>query len=684
MRRQIATASAWSAVARSVVALDRHEAAELDEAGAPRPERTVVDGGRDRRLVVPDGDVDPSAAPGEVGQDVRGEGPAPLVVERREPLKGALRDCLRASWLGEPAAVHRQGVERGERLTPAVAGGRERRLGLCDEQRAVAARAGVLLLGLREHDLGGRRSDRVFEPFEQLDAAAGVLGDPRQGREPLDVDHRPRQQGFRQVAGRRLPVRGREGVGEPATSLVGVMLRPSTSRGPRPCAARSRGRRWRWRGPSPRAGRRSRRRAGGRRAARCGGARRPPPVRGTRRCGGPPGRRSRPPRRAARRRSRAGSRASGTGPDRRPAATTSDRSTSRTRRVTTSRSSAGSTAGSAGSSVASAQTASAAAIVQPPANTDSRRNSRRSGSASNPKLHSTVARSVCCRGSRDRLTPPGTSDPAARRAASSAGGRACTRAAASSIASGRPSRRRQISAAAGAAPASRTKPRIGQAGPVPRTAPARRPRPGVATGRTCSPVTPSSSRPVASIRTPRAARDSRSASSAQASTRCSQLSSTSSSVLSRRWSASRSAGAGDAVPFGSGSSRSPRLDATASASRAGSRSGASSSSHTPSGTSGASRRAGLDGQARLAHATRPGERDQPVPAQERGHVVEIAVPADECGQPLGQPCGGAADAGVRPGAWIAGSWARTARWSRRRSGDGSMPSSSARTARVSS
>ena len=120
----------------------------------------------------------------------------------------------------------------------------------------------------------------------------------------------------------------------------------------------------------------------------------------------------------------------------------------------------------------------------------------------------------------------------------------CTRAAASSIASGMPSSRRQIWATAaafcvGQREARRGRPRPLDEEPHGRRYAARRAgggerrpgrgRPGRARARSTSPATPSGSRLVARTRSPGQARSSASARRAQASTRCSQLSSTSSS-----------------------------------------------------------------------------------------------------------------------------------------------------------
>src|SRR5262249_35834734 len=111
--------------------------------------------------------------------------------------------------------------------------------------------------------------------------------------------------------------------------------------------------------------------------------------------------------------------------------TTSDFSTNVVRRSNNSHSSVPS----------SAQIASAAGKVHPPANTDSRCSSARSGSERRSYLESRVARSVCCRGSAVRLPPLRRRNMSSSRSFSFSTGSAFTRAAASSRASGMPSRR---------------------------------------------------------------------------------------------------------------------------------------------------------------------------------------------------------------------------------------------------
>ena len=81
-----------------------------------------------------------------------------------------------------------------------------------------------------------------------------------------------------------------------------------------------------------------------------------------------------------------------------------------------------------------------------PVNTDSRRSRRRSSSVRRSQLQSMSACSVCWRGTAVRRPPASSRNRSPSRLAMSSGDIAETRAAASSIASGMPSRRRQISA----------------------------------------------------------------------------------------------------------------------------------------------------------------------------------------------------------------------------------------------
>ena len=116
---------------------------------------------------------------------------------------------------------------------------------------------------------------------------------------------------------------------------------------------------------------------------------------------------------------------------------TSERSTRRVRPST--RSSVSSPSGSSPTIRAATRT------VQPPVNTDSRRSRRRSSLVRRSQLQSMSACSVCWRGTAVRRPPARRRNRSPRRSAMSSGDIAETRAAASSIASGIPSRRRQIS-----------------------------------------------------------------------------------------------------------------------------------------------------------------------------------------------------------------------------------------------
>ena len=93
-------------------------------------------------------------------------------------------------------------------------------------------------------------------------------------------------------------------------------------------------------------------------------------------------------------------------------------------------------------------TRTAASTVQPSAKTDMVASICCSASSSSPRLHSTVARSVRCRSGRSTGPAPSASRRVPSRASSAFGSSNRVRAAASSMASGRPSRRRQISTTA--------------------------------------------------------------------------------------------------------------------------------------------------------------------------------------------------------------------------------------------
>jgi hypothetical protein len=101
-------------------------------------------------------------------------------------------------------------------------------------------------------------------------------------------------------------------------------------------------------------------------------------------------------------------------------------------------------------SASPAQTPSTASSSNPPANTDERAHSSRSGSSHRSNDHWMQARSVCCRAGAPRLPRDSSANRSASRSSICCGARVWTRAAASSIANGSPSRRRQSSAIASA------------------------------------------------------------------------------------------------------------------------------------------------------------------------------------------------------------------------------------------
>ncbi len=103
-------------------------------------------------------------------------------------------------------------------------------------------------------------------------------------------------------------------------------------------------------------------------------------------------------------------------------------------------------------------TASAASSVNPPTKTASRRNSFCSSPVSSSWLQSMARRSVCWRSGRSRAPPVNNRSRLSKRPRIAAGVRTFTRAAASSMASGRPSRRAQISTTAAALSSPKTKP----------------------------------------------------------------------------------------------------------------------------------------------------------------------------------------------------------------------------------
>ena len=138
------------------------------------------------------------------------------------------------------------------------------------------------------------------------------------------------------------------------------------------------------------------------------------------------------------------------------------------------------------------------------------------------------------------------------------------------------------------------------------------------------------------------ARSRASARRAQASSRCSQLSSTSSRCLGRRASARV---ASNGRP---GSSRTPRAPATAWGTSAGSGSAARSTSHTPSAYAGRTSAATWSASARLAHAAGAGQRHQPVRGDQRRDRGELVLAPDEAGQLQRQVGGPARRAAARP------------------------------------
>ena len=237
-----------------------------------------------------------------------------------------------------------------------------------------------------------------------------------------------------------------------------------------------------------------------------------------------------------------------------------------------------------------AATASAASIVNPPVNTASRRNRICSGSVSSAWLHSIAPRRVRWRGRAVLLPEESNPNTSSSLAAICWGSSTRARAAASSMARGSPSRRRQICATAAAF----SSPNANEG----RTAWVRSTNNRIAslaaatarvtglpasgsvsagTSQARSPPIPSASRLVAMMRSRGQLFSNESASRAQASTRCSQLSSTSSASQSR--SASSRASPADRMP----SRRTPSASATWCGTSSGFDKGASSTQATPSG-----------------------------------------------------------------------------------------------------
>jgi len=229
----------------------------------------------------------------------------------------------------------------------------------------------------------------------------------------------------------------------------------------------------------------------------------------------------------------------------------------------------------------SPQTCSAAASVAPPGSGASRRASTRSGFDSRSQLHSTTARSVWCRGSAVRLPPVSTANLSSSRPVSWAGDMVRSRAAASSMASGIPSRARQMPATSAALAPVTAKPgrtararsassRTEAAAMIAASSPS--PESGGTgsggTGHTVSPVIPSASRLAARTLIPWHPDSTASASPATASIRCSQLSSTSSPDRSRRpLTRRRDGSASEDTPGSAAWPGSPLLDPPSSRSR---------------------------------------------------------------------------------------------------------------------
>jgi len=193
-------------------------------------------------------------------------------------------------------------------------------------------------------------------------------------------------------------------------------------------------------------------------------------------------------------------------------------------------------------------TSSTASSVQPPTKTASRRNSRRSSSSSRSWLQAMAPRSVCWRAGRSRAPPVSSGSRRSRRASIAWGDSSRTRAAASSIASGSPSSRWQISATAGPLSSVRTKSGVIAAARSTKRATAanrdsasaaggccRSGRASGGTGRSCSPLSPSGARLVASTVSPGLAPSS-SLTTVAAGRTCSKLSSTRSRRRVRRYS----------------------------------------------------------------------------------------------------------------------------------------------------
>ena len=135
----------------------------------------------------------------------------------------------------------------------------------------------------------------------------------------------------------------------------------------------------------------------------------------------------------------------------------------------------------------------------------------------------------------------------------------------------------------------------------------------------------------------------RSASTAQASTRCSQLSRTSSAVRSRRWPSSWSSGVAVAT------SRTPSAASTAAGTWSGSVTPASRTKPTPSREAVGGGPGGLQGQAGLAHAAGADDGDQPAVRSNSPTRCRSLLAAEERREPRRQPAAGPESRCVRGG-----------------------------------
>ena len=218
------------------------------------------------------------------------------------------------------------------------------------------------------------------------------------------------------------------------------------------------------------------------------------------------------------------------------------------------------------------------------------------------------------------------------------------------MASGSPSRRRQISAT-GAVVAGRGRKSGGWPAPAARTAPSPR-RPAAA-----APATPARRRRRAAPgwwrapRRPGSARRSPGASRAAASSTCSQLSSTSSSCRPRRYSMTVCSIVSPCRCC------TPSAAATAWPTGPPSASGASSHSHTPSGNRSRSRPRDLDASRDLPTPPTPVERDQRRVRRAPRHRGDSSVPADKLvcrrGRLVGRGATGASAGSCSSSRWCA-------------------------------